>query len=487
MEKKKEKMDTIVLYPSPGIGHFISMVELGKRFLTLQDADFSITVLLTQTPSTTTPPISSYITRVASSHPSISFLPLLPLSLPLHDATTQDTCGFQPARLNKPLVHHALSSLSRTSSIRAFILDFFCTQSLAIAQRLLIPSYFFLPFGASPLTTLLYFPTLHRLHHDRSFKDLGCQLNVPGFPPFSPTDLPLPIIDRNHAAYEDFLDVALSIPKADGIIINSFEALEPRAVEAIRDGSCVTDGPTPPAYCVGPLLAAEREDKETVRSSGCLEWLDLQPSRSVVFLCFGSMGRFSAAQLKEIAAGLEQSGQRFLWVVRNPPAEKENRKGFWDSEPDLDALLPEGFLDRTEGRGMVVKGWAPQVLVLGRESVGGFVTHCGWNSVLESLQAGVPMVAWPLYAEQRLNRVFLVEEAKLALPLKADKHGFVTASEVGKRVRELMESEAGKAVAERTMGLKEKAAAALSLGGSSHAALTELVKLWKPDVSSSFD
>ncbi|KAK7836185.1 udp-glycosyltransferase 88a1 [Quercus suber] len=133
----------------------------------------------------------------------------------------------------------------------------------------------------------------------------------------------------------------------------------------------------------------------------CLSWLDSQPSQSVVFLCFGSLGLFSIEQLKEIALGLEKSDQRFLWVVRNPPSEKHGLVMSAQPDLDLDSLLPEGFLVRTKERGLVVKSWAPQL--------GGFVTHCGWNSVLEAVCTGMPMVAWPLYTEQRFNRVVWVE------------------------------------------------------------------------------
>ncbi|KAL0318075.1 UNVERIFIED_CONTAM: UDP-glycosyltransferase 88A1 [Sesamum angustifolium] len=113
-------------------------------------------------------------------------------------------------------------------------------------------------------------------------------------------------------------------------------------------------------------------------------------------LGYRSLGLFSAAQLKEIAVGLERSGQRFLWVVRSPPSDDKSKLYLRPPEPDLDSLLPAGFLDRTKDRGLVLKSWAPQVAVLNHESVGGFVTHCGWNSVLESVCAAVPMVAWPL-------------------------------------------------------------------------------------------
>ncbi|KAF2290932.1 hypothetical protein GH714_016875 [Hevea brasiliensis] len=104
-----------------------------------------------------------------------------------------------------------------------------------------------------------------------------------------------------------------------------------------------------------------------------------------------------------------ESGQRFMWVVKKPPYDEKRKQNDDMSDFDLQAMLPEGFLNRVKDRAMVVKSWAPQVAVLNHDSVGGFVTHCGWNSVLEAVVAGVPMVAWPLHAEQHLNRNVLVE------------------------------------------------------------------------------
>ncbi|PIM99581.1 hypothetical protein CDL12_27922 [Handroanthus impetiginosus] len=183
--------------------------------------------------------------------------------------------------------------------------------------------------------------------------------------------------------------------------------------------------------------------------------------------------------MKEIAIGLERSGLRFLWVVRSPPTEDNSKRFLPPPEPDLDLILPAGFLDRTKDRGLVVKSWAPQVAVLNHESVGGFVTHCGWNSVLEAVCAGVPMVAWPLYAEQKFNRLVMVEEMKVALRLEEGENGFVAAEEVERSVRELMESEKGKEVRNVVQKMREEASAAVSDGGSSVAALGKLVESWR--------
>lgn len=321
-------------------------------------------------------------------------------------------------------------------------------------------------------------PFLHR-STNKSFKDLNSDLDIPGLPPIPSADMAKPVLERNEKVYEDFLNASIQLPKSAGIIVNTFESLEPRAIKAILDGHCVPDEPTPPVYCIGPLIAADnRSGSDDGGSNGCLSWLNLQPSQSVVFLCFGSLGLFSQEQLKEIAVGLERSGQRFLWVVRSPPSKDQSKRFLAPPEPDLDLLLPKGFLDRTKDRGLVVKSWAPQVVVLNHGSVGGFVTHCGWNSALEGVCAGVPMVAWPLYAEQRFNRVIMVEEMNLALPMKESEDGFVRAEEVEKRVCDLMDSEEGNSVRMQVLKMKAAAEAAMSEGGSSRVALSKLVESW---------
>ncbi|KAI8564904.1 hypothetical protein RHMOL_Rhmol03G0219000 [Rhododendron molle] len=466
---------TVVLYPSPGIGHLISMVELGKLIIT-RHPSFSITILTTTT-SFNTGSTAPYLRRVSSATPSITFhhLPLIPLdpaSFPSMEAIT-----FELLRLNTPHVRRSLLSLSTTTTtIAAFIIDLFCTPALPLGSELNIPTYYFFTSGAGCLDCFLYLPTIHQ-NTNQSFKDLNMDLHFPNLPPIPAADMPKPMLERNSTEYECLIDFFNHMPKSDGIIVNTFEALEPRAVKAISDRLCVPNGVTPPVFCIGPLIASS-EDRGGGDVEECLTWLDTQPSRSVVFLCFGSLGLFTGEQLKEIAIGLERSGQRFLWVVRAPPTLTPVLLALPD--PDLDSLLPDGFLDRTKERGLVVQSWAPQVAVLQHDSVGGFVTHCGWNSVLEAMcGAGVPMVAWPLYAEQRLNRVLLVKEMKLALWMNESESGFVTAEEVEKRVTELMDSEEGKAVSDRVKAACEGAREALSEGGSSRVALAKLVESWK--------
>ncbi|KAH7856131.1 hypothetical protein Vadar_033036 [Vaccinium darrowii] len=432
--------NTSVLYPSQGISHLVPMVELGKLILT-HNPSFSITILITSLPFDTGS-ASTYISRVSTTTPSIHFHHLPALSPPSTTSLANIAdLVFELSRLYNPNLRHALQTLiSEKSRPKASIIDFFCNPSFEVFTSLDIPTYYFSPSSASSLSALLSLPTTHRIMIEK-IKDPNTSIEFPGIPPIPIPDLPGPFCDHEGIAYKSFFSTAINMPKSSGLVTNTCREFEPRAVRAISDGLCIPNLPTPSVYCIGPIIANNGEDHE----HKCLRWLDSQASQSVVFLCFGSMGLFKAEQLMEMAIGLEKSGHR------------------------------------TRGRGLVVTNWAPQVAVLSHDSVGGFVTHCGWNSILEAVSAGVPMVGWPLYAEQRFNRVFLVEEMKVALALEESQGGFVSANELDKRVRELMDSASGKGVRERVREMRDCAKAALCEGGSSRLALAELVESWKKD------
>ncbi|KAJ4964077.1 hypothetical protein NE237_024016 [Protea cynaroides] len=457
-------------------GHLVSMVELGKLILRHYHHRFSVTILLGQG-SLDTPDTTSFIHRICQTTDSITFhfLPILSVKPSYNHFNRAEF-----TRLNNPNLRQALQTISKTSRIRAFVIDFFCTPALSIASDLGIPTYYFITSGAVMLAFFLYLPIIHN-QISKSLKDIPTtHLHFPGLPPMPASYLPERVHDRENQGYSEFLQIGLNLRRSNGIMINTFECLEPTVIKAITDGLCAPDAPTPPLYCIGPLTASPKnESGESKTVNQCMSWLDAQPSQSVVFLSFGSRGVFSAAQVREIAIGLDNSGQRFLWVVRQPVSEDNNyHRSLELKDPDLEALLPEGFLDRTKERGFVVKLWAPQVEVLNHESVGGFVTHCGWNSVLEAVCAGVPMVAWPLYAEQRMNKAVLVEDMKLAMPMEELEDGLVTAAEVEKRVTALMNSEEGKLLRERSRKMKEEAMSVWSECGSSMTAFTKLAESW---------
>ncbi|XP_008777481.1 UDP-glycosyltransferase 88F3-like [Phoenix dactylifera] len=469
--------EMVVLYPAMGMGHLTPMVELAKLFL--RDG-LAVTVLVVDPPfkqGSSAP----FIAATSAAHPSLFFhqvpaASLQPESSPSSNPVTPMSLMLDTLREATAQLHLLIKSLSESSTVRALVVDFFCTDALEVATALGLPCYLFFPSAATSLAVELYLPTLHSTT-STSFKDLGdAPVHFPGLHPIPASDMPGPLQDRNDDGYKALLVHLQRFPRFDGILVNSFESLEPRAVKALKDGICLPDRPMPPTYCIGPLIA---EGKPSEKHE-CITWLDSQPKASVVFLCFGSMGSFPAEQLKETATGLERSGQRFLWVVRAPRNGDQTAKFPGPRlEPDLEAILPVGFLERTKDRGLVVKSWAPQVEVLAHEAVGAFVTHCGWNSTLEGVCAGVPLIGWPLYAEQRMNKVMLVQDIGLAVAVEGYDRELVGAEEVEAKVRWVMESEGGNKLRKRAAVMAEKAKEAWKDGGSSKAAWVEVVKVIK--------
>lgn len=449
--KHQTTTSTVVLYPTSSVGHLSPTVELAKLFLS---HDFRVTIILVDPPS-------SSISSITSSNPSISFHYLTPLTAPSPPLSTHPLIHFfHVVRLNNHLLLDYLTQLSGTTCVSALILDFFCFPALDVAEELRIPSFFFFSSNASVLSASLRLPSLLS-QLPTPLKDLGdSPLHFPGLPPVPASHITIDFHDPNGETYEPFISMFRRMAEADGLIISTFEAMERRAVHALEAGRF------PPIYCIGPLVSPPKKEDHA-----CLTWLDSQPKGSVVFVCFGSMGTFSEEQLKEIAGGLERSGQRFLWVVRNPKGE--------DKMKPSEALLPEGFIERNEGRGMVVKSWVPQVAVLRHEAIGGFVSHCGWNSTLEAVSSGVPMIAWPLFGEQWLNKVILVEAAKVAVEMEGYDKEMVRGEEVERKVRWLVESEGGKRLKDRVVAMRENAMATTMEGGSSYLARRELMEAIK--------
>ncbi|GJN17754.1 hypothetical protein PR202_gb04850 [Eleusine coracana subsp. coracana] len=466
----KEK--TVVLCPGLGVGHLTPMVQLAKLFV---QHGVAVTVALVEPPVKSLD-ISAAVARAAASNPSVTFHVLPPPPPPPPPASAADSSissdiiakMFQfLAAMNAPL-RDFLSS--RMPSVDALVLDMFCADALDVAAELELPAYTFFASGAGDLAVFLNMPGT-RASMKTSFKELGdALLSFPGAPPLKASDLP-PDCSNDSEGCKAMLRMFERMPEANGILVNTFESLETSAVRALREGLCLPDRATPPVYCIGPLVSGGGAEKE----HECLRWLEGQPDHSVVFLAFGSIGTFPKKQLEEIAIGLEKSGHRFLWVVRSPRSE-DHKLGEPLLEPDLDALLPDGFLERTRERGLVLKSWAPQVDVLHHRATGAFVTHCGWNSTLEGIAAGQPLLCWPLYAEQRLNKVFIVEEMKFGVEMRGYDEELVTAEEVEMKVRWVMESEEGKKLRQRVAAAKHAGSEALKEGGSSHAAFVQFLK-----------
>lgn len=351
------------------------------------------------------------------------------------------------------------------------VVDFFGTDAFDVAKEFNISSYLFFAGASLGLSLFLYLPSLDEMV-SCEYRDMPEPVKLPGCVPIHGIDFPEPLQDRKNDAYKLFVHHTKRCSLAAGIMLNSFVELEAGSIQERKPGY-------PPVYPIGPIVQIGSGTGGD-GSNQCLRWLDDQPCGSVLFVSFGSGGTLSYDQLNELALGLEMSGQRFLWVVRSPDEGSASGSYFSaKSNEDPFHYLPKGFLERTKGRGLVVPSWAPQIEVLSHGSTGGFITHCGWNSILESVVNGVPLISWPLFAEQRLNAVLLTEDLKVALKPESKENGVVGRMEIAKVVKALMEGEDGRRLRNQMNCFKEAAVKAISKDGSSSKSLSELVAEWK--------
>ena len=302
---------------------------------------------------------------------------------------------------------------------------------------------------------------------------------VPGLPDkIKLTRLQLPSHVKENSELSKLMD---EISRADlesyGVIMNSFHELEPAYSERYKK----VIGRK--AWHIGPVSLCNRDTRDKMQRGGvasideneCLGWLAMKKSRSVLYICFGSMSKsdFSATQLFEIAKALAASGQNFIWAVKNG----EKTKG-----EDREEWLPEGFEKKIQGKGLIIRGWAPQMLILDHEAVGGFMTHCGWNSALEGITAGVPMVTWPLCAEQFYNEKLITDVLKIGVAVGAQEWSrherkiLVKKEEIENAITQLMVGEVAEGLRNRTKALKEMARRATEVEGSSYCDLNALIE-----------
>ncbi|KAI6700168.1 hypothetical protein NL676_014492 [Syzygium grande] len=342
--------------------------------------------------------------------------------------------------------------------------------------------YMFNTSNAWFLALSLYYPHQDETNR-RDHAYLRKPLYIPGCATLEYEDtVDLYLLPDDRVLHDDYVKIGLDMAKADGILVNSWEFLEPKTLKALRDPSLLGRFSSVPVYPVGPLIRPVKPVEKSVSRSAALDWLDLQPAGSVLYVSFGSGGTLSADQLTELAWGLELSRQRFVWVVR-PPIEGSAFGSYFrrdkrteDGTPDY---LPGGFVSRTREVGLVVEMWAPQTEVLAHESVGAFLSHCGWNSTLESVINGVPMICWPLYAEQGMNTAMLSDHLGMATRSREVGPGGLVEREVIKEmIRRVMakDEEAAKLVRAKVLELKRSAEAALAKGGSSRGSLELVAK-----------
>lgn len=474
------KKTELLFIPGPGMGHLASAVEFGKLLIN-RDEHLSIVYLIINLSYNTG--VDAFVeSQLTDANSRLQFVNI-PYQIDSSDdqepkSKNRGVVAVELINRQKPLVRDTvLDMISKANSgqeIAGVIVDMFCVGMVDVAHEFQLPSYVFYTSSAGFLGLMLHVQTLHDDQNEdiTNYKDSDAELLVPSFSnPVPAKVLPTTMLDKNGGS-AIVITSARWMLEVKGIIVNTFHELESYAIKSLSG----QEGKIPPIYPIGPII-----NTNSKQDDGILSWLDNQPCCSVVFLCFGSFGSFRSDQVKEIAVALERTGFRFLWSLRQPPAKGEIDAPSAYANPE--EVLPEGFLQRTSGVGKMI-GWAPQKAVLSHPAVGGFVSHCGWNSILESLWAGVPIAAWPMYAEQQINAFEIVVELGIAVEIKLDYRNdarmeskiIVSADQIENAIKELMMDKNKNEIREKVKELKEKCRQAILEEGSSYISLAHLIQ-----------
>lgn len=462
----------VLLLCSPCMGHLIPFAELARRLVA--DHGLAATLLFA---SATSAPSEQYL-AVAAAVPDAIDLVALPAPPPVA-ALPPSTPTRERVELavvsNVPRIREIARELGAAAPLVALVVDMVGVVARDVAAELGVPLYMFFTSPWMTLSLLLHLPEIDATRAGEH-RDATEPIRLPGCVPIHAHDLPLSMLaDRSSNTYAGFLSMAKDVARVDGILVNTFHELEPAVGEGL-DGLQLQL----PVHPVGPLVWTRPVGVDNDHK--CMSWLDQQPRGSVVYVSFGSGGTLTWQQTAEMALGLELSQCRFIWAVKRPHQSSTIGAFFGTQKGDehipLD-FLPEGFMERTRGMGLVTQSWSPQTAILGHPSIGCFVTHCGWNSVLESVMNGVPMVAWPLYAEQNMNAAMMEVQVGVAVRAKVGADRFIRKEEVANGIRRAMVGEEAERLRKRSSELRGQSAHALSKDGCSTHVLAQIANNWK--------
>ncbi|VYS53917.1 unnamed protein product [Arabidopsis thaliana] len=454
----------LIFIPTPTVGHLVPFLEFARRLIE-QDDRIRITFLLMKQQGQSH--LDSYVKTISSSLPFVRFIDVPELEeKPTLGTQSVEAYVYDFIERNVPLVQNIIMGILSSPAfdgvtVKGFVADFFCLPMIDVAKDASLPFYVFLTSNSGFLAMMQYLAYGHKKDTSVFARNSEEMLLIPGFVNPVPAKV-LPSALFIEDGYDADVKLAILFTKANGILVNTSFDIEPTSLNHF-----LGEENYPSVYAVGPIFnpkAHPHPDQDLACCDESMKWLDAQPEASVVFLFFGSMGGLRGPLVKEIAHGLELCQYRFLWSLRT-------------EEVTNDDLLPAGFMDRVSGRGMIC-GWSPQVEILAHKAVGGFVSHCGWNSIVESLWFGVPIVTWPMYAEQQLNAFLMVKELKLAVELKLDysvhSGEIVSANEIETAISCVMNKD-NNVVRKRVMDISQMIQRATKNGGSSFAAIEKFI------------
>ncbi|CAL5442048.1 unnamed protein product [Camellia sinensis] len=452
----------ILVYPFPAPGHIIPLLDLTHLLLT---RGLTITVLVS-------PSHLPLLQPILSSHLSSSIQPLV-LPLP-HSFTSSQSGLLGKIRATGELYDPILRWFrSHPSPPVAIVSDFFLGWTHRLATHLGVPRLAFWPSGAFTASILdslwRNLPKNNDLGNENFLISFSEIPNSPIYPWWQITPY-YRDFKEGDPEHEFFRNGMLANKESWGVVFNSFTELERVYIEHIKK-----EMGHDRVWAVGPLLPPEDNDlvgltnrggSSAVAAHEVMTWLDGKADDSVVYVCFGSRVALTSKQREALAAALECSRVHFIWCVK--ASDQGHAAG-------NDGAIPNEFDDRVGDRSFIIKGWAPQVEILRHRAVGVFVTHCGWNSVLEGISAGVLMLTWPMNADQFTDAKLLVDQ--LGVAIRACEGGSQNVPDVDELTRVLGESVIGSRTERaRVMQLRNMARNAPVKGGSSTRDLEKFVK-----------
>ncbi|CAN6169120.1 unnamed protein product [Urochloa humidicola] len=258
-----------------------------------------------------------------------------------------------------------------------------------------------------------------------------------------------------------------------GMVVNTCRALEGEFLDVLA-GIPSSDGPK--LFAVGPLNPTLLPDSRSTRHE-CLDWLDKQPPSSVLYVSFGTTSSLRREQVRELAAALRDSGQRFVWVLRDADRADMRGEAAAESGARLAAAAFELGDATARGAGVVVTGWAPQLEILAHGATAAFMSHCGWNSTVESLSHGKPILAWPMHSDQPWDAELVCKYLRAGVLVRPweHRHDVTPAAAISEAIGRVMASDEGTEMRRRAAALGVAVRAAVAEGGSSRRDLDELV------------
>ncbi|XP_065848567.1 UDP-glycosyltransferase 73B4-like [Euphorbia lathyris] len=457
MASTPEFQSHVVIFPFMAQGHTLPLLDLSKA---LSHKQIKVTII-------TTPGNSNSISQNISSFPHISIteipFPTAAVSgLPSGCENTSQLPSMDlhlnfvlaTKHLQNPFTE-VLQKMVQSSEFPPIcvISDFFLGWTLAVCESLGIPRLVFHGMGVLS-TAICKTAWVHKPHLKTT--SVNDPVELPGLKlPFSLTSSDLPetvMMEKDNPFVKLFEEIGMADAKSWGIIVNSFEELERSHIQSFE--AFYFAGAK--AWCLGPLFLYSISD-EFDRENSIFQWLNNKTTpNSVIYVSFGTQAEVSESQLNEIGYGLEESGYQFIWVLRSKT---------WN--------FPIGLEEKKIGeRGLIVREFVDQRRILSHRAIGGFLSHCGWNSVLESVSAGVPILGWPMMAEQGLNAKLIVEGLGAGVGLKRD----VRRRDICDGVREIMGGEKGRIARERAEALGRVARRAVQKGGSSDDTLDKMIE-----------